>query len=550
MTVTAGLLPARPVSPYGLAADRTRPPRDAGARAGDPLVRADVELVEAAGAQEDHLAGVATGSVAAGLGRDGEPGQAGVPDQGRHVVGVGRLHDGPYGLLDRQVPGPPRQVETLVARHEHPAAQFVLDVHAFPPLVIVDGSTVPDRVWDRAGVELRCPRVRSGIPGERVMTGLEFRLFGPLEVTGGDRIVLDLGTRKQRALVAMLALEPGRVVSLDRLIDELWAGEPPAGATRTLQAYIAHLRRVLEPGRPPRTPPGVLLTRDPGYLLAIAPGQVDLWRFTAWADEGRAALAQGAHERAAGVLGRALDLWRGDPLGEFAGEEFAQPVVARLAETRVTAMEDRFDARLALGESASLIPGLEALVEHQPYRERAWSLLVLALYRSGRQADALAALRRVRTRLADDLGLSPGPGLRELEQAVFGQAPDLRPPPPVSVTEPVPEPGEVGLIARSGQLELVQRLLGEARRDRGGVVLVTGEAGIGKTRLVHAAADLAAARGFQVVWGGSAWTAPHRPTGHGGRSCARPVTAQGCCPAGRPIQSRTCSACTSRSPTS
>ncbi|MEV4468174.1 BTAD domain-containing putative transcriptional regulator [Nonomuraea sp. NPDC049504] len=333
------------------------------------------------------------------------------------------------------------------------------------------------------------------------MTGLEFRLFGPLEVTGGDRIVLDLGTRKQRALVAMLALEPGRVVSLDRLIDELWAGEPPAGATRTLQAYIAHLRRVLEPGRPPRTPPGVLLTRDPGYLLAIAPGQVDLWRFTAWADEGRAALAQGAHERAAGVLGRALDLWRGDPLGEFAGEEFAQPVVARLAETRVTAMEDRFDARLALGESASLIPGLEALVEHQPYRERAWSLLVLALYRSGRQADALAALRRVRTRLADDLGLSPGPGLRELEQAVFGQAPDLRPPPPVSVTEPVPEPGEVGLIARSGQLELVQRLLGEARRDRGGVVLVTGEAGIGKTRLVHAAADLAAARGFQVVWG-------------------------------------------------
>ena len=239
------------------------------------------------------------------------------------------------------------------------------------------------------------------------MAGLEFRLFGPLEVIDGQRGVLDLGTRKQRALVAMLALEPGRVVSLDRLIEELWAGEPPAGATRTLQAYIAHLRKILEPGRPPRTPPNVLLTREPGYLLAVSPGQVDLWRFTAWADEGRAALARGAHGQAVEILDRALDLWRGDPLGEFADQEFASPVIARLAETRVMSLEDRFDARLALGVAASLVPDLEALVEDGPYRERAWSLLVLALYRAGRQADALAALRRVRTRLADDLGLKP-----------------------------------------------------------------------------------------------------------------------------------------------
>ncbi|MFG3438727.1 BTAD domain-containing putative transcriptional regulator [Nonomuraea sp. NPDC047897] len=340
---------------------------------------------------------------------------------------------------------------------------------------------------------------------------LEFRLFGPLEVTAGGRGVLDLGTRKQRALVAMLAMEPGRVVSLDRLIGQLWADEPPAGATRTLQAYIAPLRRALEPERLPRTPPKVLLTREPGYLLDVTPGQVDLWRFTAWAEEGRAALARGAHDRAVEVLEQALGLWRGEPLGEFADHEFARPVIARLAETRAASLENSFDARLARGEAASLVAGLEALVKDEPYRERAWSLLVLALYRAGRQADALAALRRVRTKLDGDLGLTPGPELRKLEKAVFGQSPELLPaaperarvarPEPAPAARPEPEPDEDQLIARSAQLALVERRLAEARRGQGGAVLVTGEAGIGKTRLVQAAADLAVARGFRVAWG-------------------------------------------------
>ncbi|WP_346101782.1 BTAD domain-containing putative transcriptional regulator, partial [Nonomuraea maheshkhaliensis] len=340
---------------------------------------------------------------------------------------------------------------------------------------------------------------------------LEFRLFGPLEVTAGGRGVLDLGTRKQRALVAMLALEPGRVVSLDRLIGQLWAEEPPAGATRTLQAYIAPLRRALEPERPPRTPPQLLLTREPGYLLDITPGQVDLWRFTAWAEEGRAALARGAHDRAVEVLEQALGLWRGEPLGEFADHDFARPVIAQLVETRVASLENSFDARLVRGEAASLVAGLEALVEDEPYRERAWSLLVLALYRAGRQADALAALRRVRTRLDVDLGLTPGPALQKLEKAVFGQSPELLPPAPERVrvvrpeaapaARPEPEPDEDQLIARSAHLALVERRLAEARRGQGGAVLVTGEAGIGKTRLVQAAADLAVARGFRVAWG-------------------------------------------------
>jgi DNA-binding SARP family transcriptional activator/tetratricopeptide (TPR) repeat protein len=334
--------------------------------------------------------------------------------------------------------------------------------------------------------------------------GLTFQLFGALEVADGSGRVLDLGTRKQRALTAMLALVPGRVVSLDRLIEELWAGEPPAGATRTLQAYIAHLRKVLEPGRLPRTPPEVLLTREPGYLLAVAPEQVDLERFIAWTDEGRRALARGAPQEAAEGLDRALDLWHGDPLGEFADQGFAQPVVARLTELRVVALEDRFEARLALGAAAPSVPGLEALVEAHPYRERAWGLLVLALYRAGRQADALAALRRLRTRLADDLGLRPGPELQDLEQAVFDQSPHLRlPPPPVTVAaETVGGGGDAGaLIARAAQLSLVERRLSEVRQGHGGVVLVTGEAGIGKSRLVQAAAESAAAHGFRVAGG-------------------------------------------------
>jgi DNA-binding SARP family transcriptional activator/ATP/maltotriose-dependent transcriptional regulator MalT len=331
---------------------------------------------------------------------------------------------------------------------------------------------------------------------------LRFRLFGSLEVVDDSGRLLDLGTRKQRALVAMLASQPGQTVSLDRLIDELWADEAPPGATRTLQAYIAHLRKILEPGRRPRTPPEVLLTREPGYQLAIVPDQVDLGQFGGWVEEGRQALARGAHRKAVEVLDRAMALWRGDPLGEFADEEFARPVLSRLVELRAAATENRFEARLALGEDASLVPGLESLVAEWPYRERAWSLLVLALYRAGRQAEALTALRRIRTRLADDLGLQPGPDLRDLEQAVFDQSPQLQLPRPAS---PPPRAEHAvdadGLVARAAEVALVERLLDGARQGEGGVLLITGEAGIGKSRLTQAATDLAVAQGFRVAQG-------------------------------------------------
>ncbi len=378
---------------------------------------------------------------------------------------------------------------------------------------------------------------------------MDFRLFGPLEVTDPKGRPVDIGTPKQRAVLSMLALEPGRVVSLDRLIDELWSGEAPSSATGSLQAYISQLRRALEPGRAPRTPPKTLLTREPGYLLAVAPGQVDLVRFAAWAEDGRRALAQGEYGTAAELLGRSLDTWRGDPLAEFAGYDFAQPVIARLTELYTSATEDRFDVRLALGDAGSLVADLEDLVETHPYRERLWGLLVLAFYRAGRQADALGALRRVRTLLAAELGLEPGPELRRLERAVFDQSPELdrAAPAPARIAAPSQAAEPIvadGLIARDEQLRRVAERLAEVRRGRGGVLLVSGEAGIGKTRLAQAAADEAAALGLAVAWGRCAedtgapafwpWIQVLRDLGDGTADALRALAGDGITPADNP----------------
>ncbi|GAB1816967.1 BTAD domain-containing putative transcriptional regulator [Herbidospora sp. RD11066] len=335
------------------------------------------------------------------------------------------------------------------------------------------------------------------------MEPLFFRLFGPLEVRPGNGGPLDLGPPKQRAVLALLALEAGHIVPLDRLIDELWADEAPSSATGTLQAYISHLRRALEPGRAPRTPPKILLTKEPGYLLAVPPGQVDLARFTRLAEDGRRMLVRGDHRGALETLDKALGTWRGEPLAEFSDYEFARPVAARLSEVYASASEDRLDARLALGDAASCVADLERLVQAHPYRERMWGLLVLALYRSGRQADALAAIRRVRALLADELGIEPGPDLRRIEKAVFEQSADLAgyvPETPVTVVAPVTTTAP-RLIARGPQLARVAERVMDARRGRGGIVLVTGEAGIGKTLFARTAAEEARDLGLRVVWG-------------------------------------------------
>jgi DNA-binding SARP family transcriptional activator len=247
---------------------------------------------------------------------------------------------------------------------------------------------------------------------------VEFRILGPFEVVEHDQPLV-LGGHKQRALLVALLLHRGEAVSIDRLIDELWGERPPATAGKTLQVYVSNLRKALGDG--------LLVTRGHGYLLQSAPGQLDLDRFEALVGEGRQALGQGDARRASDRLRDALALWRGPPLADLAFERFAQSEIVRLGEERLAALEDRIDADLALGRHTVLVGELDALVREHPLRERLHAQLMLALYRSGRQADALERYQDVRRVLIDQLGIEPGPGLKELEQAILAQDPSLQP---------------------------------------------------------------------------------------------------------------------------
>ncbi|MGH3016433.1 MAG: AfsR/SARP family transcriptional regulator, partial [Gaiellaceae bacterium] len=223
---------------------------------------------------------------------------------------------------------------------------------------------------------------------------------------------MPLGGPKPRALLASLALEAGRVVSVDRLVEALWPGDPPETAAHAVQVYVSQLRKALGP---------VLTTRAPGYELELAPEHIDVHRFVRLAQEGRAALTGGDPVAAEGAMRLALALWRGPALADFVYEPFAQNEIARLEELRTVVLEERIDADLALGRHAELVSELEALVQAQPLREGPRAQLMLALYRSGRQADALAAYRAARQTLVDELGIDPGPELRELEAAILRQ---------------------------------------------------------------------------------------------------------------------------------
>jgi DNA-binding SARP family transcriptional activator len=238
----------------------------------------------------------------------------------------------------------------------------------------------------------------------------EVRLLGPIEAARDGGLV-PLGGQKPRALLAVLALEPGRVVSVDRLIEALWPGDPPETAAHAVQVYVSQLRKALGP---------VIATRAPGYELELAPERVDVHRFTRLAQEGRTAL-QDDPVAAEGALREALGLWRGPALADFLYEPFAQTEIARLEELRTVVLEERIEADLALGRHAELVSELDALVQAQPLRERPRAQLMLALYRSGRQADALAAYRAARELFVEELGIDPGPELRELEGAILRQ---------------------------------------------------------------------------------------------------------------------------------
>ena len=244
---------------------------------------------------------------------------------------------------------------------------------------------------------------------------MEVRLLGPLEVRDGDRVVA-LPRRQQRALLAALALRTGEVVPTDRLIEDLWGERPPASATGSLQNTVHALRKLL--GR------DVLVTQPPGYRLALDRGSVDVYRFEALLAAARKA---DAAERAR-LLAEAEELWRGSALGDLRDEEFARLEAVRLEELRVTAVEERLDAELALGRHAALVGELDQLVGIHPLRERLRAQLMLALYRCGRQAEALEVYRAARLALADELGLDPSPELQELERRILRQDPELAAP--------------------------------------------------------------------------------------------------------------------------
>jgi YVTN family beta-propeller protein len=252
-----------------------------------------------------------------------------------------------------------------------------------------------------------------------------FRILGPLEVEDGPRS-LRLGGHQQRALLALLLLRANEVVPVDEIIEGLWGSEPPESASRSVHALISKLRRRLEGETADNANRetggnGVLLTRPHGYVLSVSDGELDLHRFQSSMEEGRGALAAGRAAEAANRLREALALWRGPPLAEFAYDSFAQIEIARLEELRLSGVEERIEVDLALGLHRELIPELESLLSKNPLRERLRGLLMLALYRSGRQAQALDAYQQARRTLVDELGIEPTPALQRLEQAILQQ---------------------------------------------------------------------------------------------------------------------------------
>jgi DNA-binding SARP family transcriptional activator len=253
---------------------------------------------------------------------------------------------------------------------------------------------------------------------------LEFWVLGPVEVSDSGRN-LPLGGPKQRALLADLILNAGTIVSTAQLIDDLWGDTSPTTAGHTVETYIARLRRVLRDGSRPE----VLLTRPPGYLLDVEPGHVDAFRFGQLVKGGAAAAGRGDHGEASALLRAGLALWRGPALADVADAPFARAAARRLTDQHLLALERRIDSDLQLGRAQDLIPELEALVVSHPYHELFHRQLMLALYRSGRQSDALGAFRRARGLLVDELGIEPGPDLRRMEQAILRQDPGLEQPP-------------------------------------------------------------------------------------------------------------------------
>lgn len=332
-------------------------------------------------------------------------------------------------------------------------------------------------------------------PVPRPRAPISYAVLGAIELRCGERL-LPAGGPRQVALLAFLLLHANRAASADELIDALWGEQEAPGALKRLQVAITRLRGALAGARPEP----VLRTVAAGYLLEVTPEECDAGVFEALLDDGRRTLDAGAAERAAELLGEALALWRGPAFADVAYESFARAEIRRLEELRLAAQELRFEAGLRLGRHAALVADLEALVVANPTRERLAGELMVALYRAGRQVDALEAYGQVRARLSADLGLEPGPELKALQRAILEQAPSLDlqaviadelAPPAHAVHPPAPPTLPAALLASArdpfvGRAAGLQRLSDVYEGAAGGgrrLLLLGGEPGEGKTRL-------------------------------------------------------------------
>jgi DNA-binding SARP family transcriptional activator len=329
-------------------------------------------------------------------------------------------------------------------------------------------------------------------------TGLEFGILGPLEVRASGTL-LHVGGPRQRALLGLLLCHANQVVSRDQLFEELLSDQPAEQAEPILRVQISRLRHVLADGDTEAR----LLARPPGYVLRVEPGELDLQLFEQRVAAGRDALARGDPAQAAALLGEAQSLWRGRPLADLEFESFARFEIQRLEAARLGAAEDRIEAELALGQHASLCPELELLVAEHPLRERLRGQLMVALYRSGRQAEALEAYRVGRALLVEQLGIEPGPGLRRMHEQVLAAdaALDWPAPPAPGILAGQPPPAVVprelpadvsAFTGREAELDELDLLIPDSTERGGGVAgavvisAVAGTAGVGKTALaVH-----------------------------------------------------------------
>lgn len=337
---------------------------------------------------------------------------------------------------------------------------------------------------------------------------MEIWVLGPLEASAdGQRV--DIRGSLPRRLLALLALTPGRQVSTDRLVDGLWGASCAAAAPATLQSHVARLRRDLPS-------PDLVRTGHGGYVLGVCPDDVDAISFQDDVAQGTLALRQGRHDEASALLTRALGLWRSTPYAEFADCEVLEAEAARLSALRLDAVEGRISADLARPGVAAPVAELEALVRWHPMRESFWALLMCAQYRVGRQADALASYQRARRVLAQELGVEPGPALREIERMILAQDPGLEMPgmsallPARSVDDAYPD--QVALLERADLLQALAGLHDEALAGSGRLVLVHGEAGVGKSALVRTWCRTASSRA-RVLWGACDPLSSPRPLG-------------------------------------